>query len=280
MGQISKKCLKEFASMAVQCLHFQPKQRPTMAEVVVKLESILLRERERNGSGVDDGRFINKVRYLFTSKAELMPARAEENKAEIIEQYIQKSVNRKIRTYTEEDVFYSYGRTIYGVWVDEFTYAPSEPGVGLAVCVETRHISELVLKSEEFDHPNLPKLLGYYLNRKELFCVYEINPSLDKLLFVGTCSLSWVERLNIAVGAAQGLFFLHKKGRPAYTQFKTTCIMVDADYYARLQDFEVDISFEDPISYSFERDARYSAPEWFRYQADIIVDGFEHCFKD
>ncbi|MFS7992021.1 putative protein kinase RLK-Pelle-CrRLK1L-1 family [Helianthus anomalus] len=40
-GRISAKCLKEFAQLADRCLHSQPKQRPTMAEVVVGLQSIL-----------------------------------------------------------------------------------------------------------------------------------------------------------------------------------------------------------------------------------------------
>ncbi|KAD6794811.1 hypothetical protein E3N88_05707 [Mikania micrantha] len=43
---ISPKCLKEFALLADRCLHSRPSQRPTMAEVVMALESILaLQER-------------------------------------------------------------------------------------------------------------------------------------------------------------------------------------------------------------------------------------------
>ncbi|XP_021989812.1 receptor-like protein kinase ANXUR2 isoform X1 [Helianthus annuus] len=40
-GKISPKCLKEFSLLAKKCLHSHPKQRPTMAEVVMGLESIL-----------------------------------------------------------------------------------------------------------------------------------------------------------------------------------------------------------------------------------------------
>ncbi|KAF5776754.1 putative protein kinase RLK-Pelle-CrRLK1L-1 family [Helianthus annuus] len=40
-GSVSPKCLKEFAQLAKQCLHKDPKQRPTMAKVVVALESTL-----------------------------------------------------------------------------------------------------------------------------------------------------------------------------------------------------------------------------------------------
>ncbi|KAJ0698016.1 putative protein kinase RLK-Pelle-CrRLK1L-1 family [Helianthus annuus] len=40
-GRLFRKCLKEYALLADRCLHSHPKQRPTMAEVVVCLESIL-----------------------------------------------------------------------------------------------------------------------------------------------------------------------------------------------------------------------------------------------
>ncbi|KAI3677042.1 hypothetical protein L1987_86660 [Smallanthus sonchifolius] len=270
-GQISKYCLKEFANMAVLCLHDQPKQRPTMAEVVVKLESIMSRERGNIGSGVDDGRFFNKVRYFFTSKADLKPAHAEGNKAdlmpthaegsqsEISAEYLQKSYNPSIRTFTYDELVnatnncndkkFTYSlEAIYKGWVDELTYAPTKPGVGLAMYVRTRHIgtSKLDFKPEEYNHPNLIKLLGYCLNKQELSCVYELTPdtSLDELLFGGTTSLSWVARLKIAVGAAEGLSFLHKKGHQAYNQFKTACILVDTDYNARLRDFELEDSFD------------------------------------
>ncbi|KAK1409857.1 hypothetical protein QVD17_36386 [Tagetes erecta] len=77
-GQISKKCLKEFASIAVNCLHDQPKRRPTMAEIVVKLESILSRERESVASGVNDRRIFSRILYLFSGKAVLMQAHSEQ----------------------------------------------------------------------------------------------------------------------------------------------------------------------------------------------------------
>ncbi|PWA78823.1 protein kinase-like domain, Concanavalin A-like lectin/glucanase domain protein [Artemisia annua] len=40
-GTISSKCLRNFGQLANRCLHSDPKQRPTMAQVVVSLESIL-----------------------------------------------------------------------------------------------------------------------------------------------------------------------------------------------------------------------------------------------
>ncbi|KAM0065454.1 putative transferase [Helianthus debilis subsp. tardiflorus] len=120
-----------------------------MVEVVVKLESILSRDSESAGSGADDGRFFNK-----------------------------KSAMKRGSTNIE---------TSYKGWIDELTYAPTKPGVGLAMYVWTRHIgtNKPDLNSEQFYHPNLAKLLGYYLNEHKLSCVYELSPSLAKILFGG-----------------------------------------------------------------------------------------------
>ncbi|CAD6211497.1 unnamed protein product [Miscanthus lutarioriparius] len=50
--------------------------------------------------------------------------------------------------------------------------------------------------------------------------------------------LSWATRLNIAVGAAKGLAFLHGHEKPViYRDFKTSNILLDPDYEAKLSDF-------------------------------------------
>ncbi|TVU46606.1 hypothetical protein EJB05_06151, partial [Eragrostis curvula] len=50
--------------------------------------------------------------------------------------------------------------------------------------------------------------------------------------------LSWSTRLNIAVGAAKGLAFLHDAEKPViYRDFKTSNILLDPEYKAKLSDF-------------------------------------------
>ncbi|KAJ0800587.1 putative protein kinase RLK-Pelle-CrRLK1L-1 family [Helianthus annuus] len=49
-GQISPKCLKGFVRIVDKCLHGNPKQRPTMAEVVVSLEAMLTVQENPNSS--------------------------------------------------------------------------------------------------------------------------------------------------------------------------------------------------------------------------------------
>ncbi|GKC86893.1 receptor-like protein kinase FERONIA, partial [Tanacetum coccineum] len=57
-GQISPKCSKEFVRITERCLHSSPKQRPTMAEVLFSLESILILQEKFNNSVQPAGRTI------------------------------------------------------------------------------------------------------------------------------------------------------------------------------------------------------------------------------
>ncbi|KAG2675288.1 hypothetical protein I3843_13G155700 [Carya illinoinensis] len=50
--------------------------------------------------------------------------------------------------------------------------------------------------------------------------------------------MSWSTRMKIAFGAAKGLAFLHEAEKPViYRDFKTSNILLDLDYNAKLSDF-------------------------------------------
>ncbi|KAG8380164.1 hypothetical protein BUALT_Bualt07G0165000 [Buddleja alternifolia] len=51
-------------------------------------------------------------------------------------------------------------------------------------------------------------------------------------------TLPWLTRIKIAVGAAKGLAFLHGEDKPViYRDFKTSNILLDSDFKAKLSDF-------------------------------------------
>uniref|UniRef100_A0ACD5XQP7 Uncharacterized protein n=1 Tax=Avena sativa TaxID=4498 RepID=A0ACD5XQP7_AVESA len=93
----------------------------------------------------------------------------------------------------------------------------------------------------QFRHTNLVKLIGYCCEEENRLLVYEYMPkgSLENHLFkTFPPVLSWSTRLNIAVGAAKGLAFLHDADKPViYRDFKTSNILLDPDYKAKLSDF-------------------------------------------
>lgn len=93
----------------------------------------------------------------------------------------------------------------------------------------------------QLSHPNLVKLIGYCCEDEHRLLVYEYmaSGSLEKHLFrrVG-CSLTWPKRMKIALDAAKGLAFLHGAERSIiYRDFKTSNILLDLDFGAKLSDF-------------------------------------------
>ncbi|KAF9593852.1 hypothetical protein IFM89_025637 [Coptis chinensis] len=93
----------------------------------------------------------------------------------------------------------------------------------------------------QLTHPNLVKLIGYCCEDDHRLLVHEVyvRGSLENHLFRKVAiSLPWATRMMIALGAAKGLAFLHNAERPViYRDFKTSNILLDSDYAAKLSDF-------------------------------------------
>lgn len=89
-------------------------------------------------------------------------------------------------------------------------------------------------------HPHLVKLIGYCCEEEQRLLVYEYmtRGSLENQLFRRySATLPWSTRMKIALGAAKGLAFLHEADKPViYRDFKTSNILLDSDYTAKLSD--------------------------------------------
>ena len=99
-------------------------------------------------------------------------------------------------------------------------------------------------------HKNLVKLVGWCYERSELLLVSEFMPnkSLDKLIFtdkkqsmetINPIVLDWETRHRIIRGVAQALDYLHNEcqERVLHRDIKTSNIMLDSEFNARLGDF-------------------------------------------
>ncbi|KAG9151208.1 hypothetical protein Leryth_002767 [Lithospermum erythrorhizon] len=142
--------------------------------------------------------------------------------------------------------------SVFKAWIDEFSCAATKPGIGVMVAVKRLNQDGLQGHSEwlaevdylgQFSHPNLVKLIGYCLEDDHRLLVYEFMPrgSLDNHIFRRGSyfhSLSWILRLKVALGAAKGLAFLHSsQTKVIYRDFKTSNILLDSDFNAKLSDF-------------------------------------------
>ncbi|KAG1354342.1 Serine/threonine-protein kinase PCRK1 [Cocos nucifera] len=96
------------------------------------------------------------------------------------------------------------------------------------------------------EHPNLVKLIGYCAvdgeRGAQRLLVYEFVPnrSLEDHLFNKAYpSLPWNMRLQIALGAAEGLVYLHEglEVQVIYRDFKASNVLLDEDFKPKLSDF-------------------------------------------
>lgn len=93
----------------------------------------------------------------------------------------------------------------------------------------------------QLSHPNLVKLIGYCCEDEHRVLIYEYmsRGSVENNLFSRVLlPLPWSIRMKIAFGAAKGLAFLHEAKKPViYRDFKTSNILLDQQYNAKLSDF-------------------------------------------
>ncbi|XP_061375214.1 probable L-type lectin-domain containing receptor kinase S.7 [Gastrolobium bilobum] len=152
---------------------------------------------------------------------------------------------------------------------------------------KTEFLSELSIIAG-LRHKNLVQLQGWCVEKGELLLVYEFMPngSLDKILYQESeCSnflLSWFHRLNIAIGLASVLSYLHQEcdKRVIHRDIKTGNILLDGNFNPRLGDFGLAKLMDhdkSPVSTLTAGTMGYLAPEYLQYgKANDKTDVFSY----
>ncbi|XP_057548405.1 probable serine/threonine-protein kinase PBL10 [Amaranthus tricolor] len=141
---------------------------------------------------------------------------------------------------------------VFKGWIDENSYTATKPGTGMVIAVKRLNTESFQGHREwlaevnylgQLYHPHLVKLIGYCLEDEHRLLVYEFMPrgSLENHLFRRGSyfqPLSWNLRMKVALGAAKGLAFLHSaETKVIYRDFKTSNVLLDSNYTAKLSDF-------------------------------------------
>ncbi|XP_062225229.1 G-type lectin S-receptor-like serine/threonine-protein kinase LECRK4 [Phragmites australis] len=119
-------------------------------------------------------------------------------------------------------------------------------------------------------HKNLVRLLGFCNEGKERLLVYEFmtNGSLNRFLF-GDVRLQWNIRVQLALGVARGLLYLHEEcsSQIIHCDIKPQNILLDDSFTAKISDFglaKLLRTNQTQTNTGIRGTRGYVAPEWFK----------------
>ncbi|GFZ19221.1 malectin/receptor-like protein kinase family protein [Actinidia rufa] len=263
-GKIFPHCLKMFAEVANKCLHNHPKGRPTMAEIVESLKLIL----ESQDTMPKCDKIIGKVFLTIPSVAAKGVVFGERmwkdygsnnglpwqlrrdpfavSATKLYRRFTLAEIRVATNNFHEQLVIGDGGYTkVYKGLIDrgsvEVAIRRWKEGTSNEKNLD-QYKAEIQVQSQ-LRHLHIVPLIGYCNKKNELILVYEylVNGSLYHHLYeVRNDHLPWEKRLEICIGTARAMQYLHAGIRHTiiHHNLKPTTILLDENWVAKVSGFE------------------------------------------
>ncbi|XP_058200911.1 serine/threonine-protein kinase PBL35-like [Rhododendron vialii] len=260
-GETTPHSLKYFAKLANNCLNTEPKKRPTMSEVAKSLEiALVLHERKGRSQG-SIAKAFQGIKLVPMGMGMNRWLRAGESNGlnnggvPILDVLTQSVYHRfslpEIQAATND---FNDGLLI-GRYSWFRSYKGCMAGGTRAVMIkryEAREAHSARLVSAEIGvqslprHANIVSLMGFCKEKHELILVYDymVNGTLESRLHeTHNDPLHWKKRLEICIGIAQGLQYLHtnKEQQFVHRDITSSNVFLDNEWVAKIAAFEMSL---------------------------------------
>ncbi|XP_066395776.1 LRR receptor-like serine/threonine-protein kinase FEI 1 [Miscanthus floridulus] len=186
--------------------------------------------------------------------------------------YSSKDILEKLETMDEENIIGAGGfGTVYKLAMDDGNVFALKRIVKTNEGLDRFFDRELEILGS-VKHRYLVNLRGYCNSPSSKLLIYDYLPggSLDEVLHEKSEQLDWDARINIILGAAKGLSYLHHDCSPRiiHRDIKSSNILLDGNFEARVSDFGLAKLLEDEESHITTIVAGtfgYLAPEYMQF---------------
>ncbi|PWA98017.1 serine-threonine/tyrosine-protein kinase catalytic domain-containing protein [Artemisia annua] len=269
-GQISSNCLKQFAGLACRCLNDQPNHRPTMSEIIARLELILSLEERLESSMTTEDKFINKLKFFFPTKIQFKASKWMFSQAESSEAghklintidtsgTAHQLIHFEASSFTVEDLRHVYAKLIYKGRYWTSYRATMENGDQLVVRRMKKGLfwnEETALEKihdlKEVCHSNILMPKAYYYSKDETLYIAEWmkKRSVSAILHFTEGQrpkrISWSTRMGIVIGITRGLVHLHTQQKIVHGYLTSGNVFIDQNNNPVIADVQLSLLTDD-----------------------------------
>ncbi|GKB86529.1 protein kinase, ATP binding site-containing protein [Tanacetum coccineum] len=228
LKQMDPQSFNILAEAAYDCLNEEQSRRPNIDEIVLRLEKALeLQLKPENydnsiGEGTSSSFIHKKFQHL---KVELQAIKSATNGFDD-SHCIGKGGFGKVY---KGELVHSKGQSVVAIKRLDRAFGQGDP----------EFWKEIIMLSL-YRHDNIVSLRGFCDDCGEKILVYDYASKRSLDLYLNDKDLTWVQRLEICIGAARGLAYLHNPGqtqqRVLHRDIKSSNILLDENWNARIAD--------------------------------------------